>query len=252
MPAAIRATVPPVDQGALTVTITVVRPDGTSPSAIIDLAGVRNAIDACDRLMRAPGIAAFPVTFDDQAETVVVHIETIGRGTGWRLRLEGRAAILALGFRPPQFDVTTEVLEVGGGGTVADGAAVTADEVRAMLNRAAATTTGPEAVPPLYELTAPPGGSLVMTPSGDAPLVPIATARGGGSAWGNAGRGRQSDHSCRPPGSRAVAAAGADRLVAHDLAGAGAGGGLARAQPATRRRHGRRHRTAHVPANQRA
>ena len=154
MPAALRATLPPVDQGAVTVTITVVRPDGASPSAVIDLTGVTDAIDACDRLMRAPGIAAFPVTFDDPAEAVVVHIETIGRGTGWRLRLDGRAGILALGFRPPQFDVTTEVLEVSGGGTVANGAAVTTDEVRAMLDRAAATTTGPEAMPPLYELSA--------------------------------------------------------------------------------------------------
>ena len=168
MPAAIRATVPPAVQGALTLTLTVVRPDGASPSAIIDLAGVTDAIDACDRLMRVPGIAAFPVTFDDQTETVVVHIETVGRGTGWHLRLEGRAGMLALGFRPPQFDVATEVLEVGGGGTVVDGAAVTADEVRTMLTRAAATATGPEAVPPLYELTAPAGGGLTMTPSGDA------------------------------------------------------------------------------------
>jgi hypothetical protein len=154
MPAALRAQLAPqaLAGASLSLGVTVTGPDGARPEVTVDLTGIANADEAATRLAMVPGVTAFPVTLP---AAQVVQVETLGRGTGWSLRLTGRDALLALGFRPPAYDLAGEVLESAGGGTVADGAAVTAAEIRAMLQRLAEGVVAPEQnPPPLYAVTA--------------------------------------------------------------------------------------------------
>jgi murein DD-endopeptidase MepM/ murein hydrolase activator NlpD len=167
-PAALRATAAPVAQGnaALPLTIVLFAPGEAAVTAEADLRGVTDATDAAQRILRAlPGLRAFAVLQLDGQR--VLHVETVGRGTGWSLRLRGRAALLALGFRPPGYDLAIEEIAADGGGTVVNAAAVTLAELRAMLARTLATATGPPAQPPLYTLAAA-GGTLTLARPGGA------------------------------------------------------------------------------------
>lgn len=71
---------------------------------------------------------------DDQ-----LHLQTRGAGTGWLLRLEGEAAIIALGIAPER--ITAGVVEVRGGGDVVDERRVSATELRDAFRAAAAHIT---------------------------------------------------------------------------------------------------------------
>ncbi len=174
MPAALRGRAAPEAQGdvALPLVVTVTGPGGALPPATVDLAGFASAEAAAAMLASVPGVIAFPVTAGAQT---VVHAETLGRGTGWRLRLEGAAALAALGLVRPDLVPGASVLEAQGGGTVADGAAVTDAEVRAMLVRAAASAVQPEPdPPPLYAVASP--GALELAPGvAGAPLPTLAS-----------------------------------------------------------------------------
>ncbi|MBR0674461.1 RHS repeat domain-containing protein, partial [Neoroseomonas soli] len=151
--------------GTLNLAVTLVAPDGDRPPVVVDLAGFSDAEDAAARLAAVPGVTAFPVSLGGTAADARVQVETLGRGTGWGLRLTGKDAILALGFRLPDFDPAADTLEATGGGTVRDGAAVTAAEARAMLLRASQGAVAPEPdPPPLYVVSAPPGAGLLLAP----------------------------------------------------------------------------------------
>ena len=198
-PAALRARRAPRAQGsaALPLGVIVTAPGGALPAASVDLAGVKDAQDAALRLSGVPGLTAFAVELGGAA---VLHLETRGGGTGWHLGLTGQAALLALGFGRPDLAPGGTSLEAAGGGTVADGAAVTEAEVRAMLARAVATATGPGGTPPLYGPRAEPAGTLVLEPRGAAPAP---------------GPALSSD----PPGlAAALVGAGPDRLRAGPVA----------------------------------
>jgi len=180
MPAALRGRVSPEPQGdfSLTLVVRVTTPGGALPPASVDLRGFTTAEDAAARLAAVPGAIAFPVTAGAQT---LVHVETAGRGTGWGLRLEGRDALLALGFGRPDLVPEAEALEAAGGGTVRDGAAVTEAEVRAMLARVVESTVLPEPdPPPLYRVTAP--ANLELAPGVAGAAVPALTSDPAGYA----------------------------------------------------------------------
>lgn len=177
MPAALRAGVAPeaLPGGVLNLAVTVTAPDGARPPATVDLAGLANAEDAAARIAAVPGVVAFPVSVGATAADARIQIETLGRGTGWGLRLAGKDAILALGFRLPDFDPAADALEATGGGTVQDGAAVTMAEARAMLLRATQGAVEPAPnPPPLYAVSAPGGTDVLLAPGvagGPAPSL---------------------------------------------------------------------------------
>lgn len=173
LPATLRGLVAPdaLAGAALSLRVTVTAPGGARPEVTVDLAGFANAEDAAARLAAVPGVTAFAVTLPGTPPTPIVQVETLGRGTGWSLRLAGRDALVALGFRPPLYDPAADALEVAGGGTVADGAAVTSVEVRAMLQRVADGAVAPEPdPPPPYAVSA--GTAVLLAPGVTGGPVP--------------------------------------------------------------------------------
>lgn len=171
MPAALRGLVTPEAQGsvALPLVVTVTGPGGALRPATLDLGGFGSPEAAAALLAAVPGVIAFPVTAGAQS---LVHVETLGRGTGWTLRLSGGLALAALGFTRPTLLPGTEALEAAGGGTVADGAAVTEAEVRAMLARVVASAVLPEPdPPPLYTISTLAG--LQLAPGAAGGAVPV-------------------------------------------------------------------------------
>ncbi|UFN46881.1 hypothetical protein LPC08_12660 [Roseomonas sp. OT10] len=174
-PAILRGTVAPVAQGAaaLPLTVRITGPGGALPPATVDLAGMTDADTAAARLAGVPGLLAFAM--DPGTGVPVLHLETEGGGTDWALRLEGGAALLALGFRRPVLPPSAEALDASGAGTVADGAAVKEAEIRALLARMVATATASGGTAPLYAVA--PGaspGEVLLQPRGEAPApVPV-------------------------------------------------------------------------------
>lgn len=159
MPAALRAAVPPTAfPGPLPLILQVLAPGGDHPPLTLDISGAADAVAAAARLNALPGVVAFAVVLGGDT---VLHVETVGRGHGWGLRAEGREALVALGFRAPL--PWEDRLQARGGGPIADADAVTEQEARDMLHRAAlsAVTLGqdppaPYALPPLA------GGALLL------------------------------------------------------------------------------------------
>ncbi|EDM81183.1 hypothetical protein PPSIR1_30245 [Plesiocystis pacifica SIR-1] len=98
----------------------------------------------------APLLRAWFVPSSAGARTLL-QLETVGAGTGWRLRLTGAAVLRALGFDDAAIS-GAGVLEVLGVGNVADEKGVSADELRAAFDAAAAfTCESGHASPPAIE-----------------------------------------------------------------------------------------------------
>jgi hypothetical protein len=122
------------------VNVTVVEPGSADRTFAVDLTGLTTLDDVAQAFNEFAPMVRSWVTRPGAND--VLHIETSGGGTGWRLRLDNVPMLLALGFGQDDVDSTNNRLEVAGRGTVANAAAVTHDEIRAGLDRAVACTTG--------------------------------------------------------------------------------------------------------------
>jgi murein DD-endopeptidase MepM/ murein hydrolase activator NlpD len=122
------------------VNVTVVEPGSPDRTFGVDLTGLTTLDDVAQAFNEfAPVIRAWVTR---PAATDLLHVETSGGGTGWRLRLDNVPMLLALGFGQDDGDVANNRLEVQGRGTVGNAQAVTHDEIRAALARAVTCTTG--------------------------------------------------------------------------------------------------------------
>ncbi len=97
-----------------------------------------------------------------------VHLQTKGAGTEWKLRLEGNAAIAALGFDPDS--ISGGAITVQGIGNVPDEQRVTPDQLRQVFVDAAAYTTFSGAAA-LYDVTRPTGQLKIAAPDAAITLV---------------------------------------------------------------------------------
>lgn len=143
-------------------TVTVIEPAGGGTAERVhgvDLAGSATLDEVAARIDAAvPAVRAWvarPTV--GGAAALRLHLETLGGGTGWRLRLDNPQLLIKLGYDPAEIDFDAEVLEIAGRGGVRDSRAVTRDETRALLHqRAVACMTG---------LTAPGAGGGTLQPN---------------------------------------------------------------------------------------
>ncbi len=137
-------------------------PGGAVHRADVSLAGLAAHRDVAARLQQqAPHVVAW------STGGTGLDIDTPGGGTGWRLRLEGRPALLVLGFDSRRIDDAGGI-EVAGHGNVVDGAAVSAAEIADIFDTVGALATRD---PSLDYTASVSGGTLtVASPRGAVTL----------------------------------------------------------------------------------
>ncbi|WP_428264590.1 peptidoglycan DD-metalloendopeptidase family protein [Haliangium sp.] len=135
----------PADADGARLTLQVTPPGASADTITVDLRAAADLTDVADRINAAsPQVLAWA---DQVGGRDRLHVQSPGGGLGWRLRLENQVVLAALGFDPadmteapganPATDPPTRSLEVSGRGNVANGAAVTRDEVETIFTAAA-------------------------------------------------------------------------------------------------------------------
>ncbi|MGH2820318.1 MAG: hypothetical protein ACRDJ5_06670 [Actinomycetota bacterium] len=115
----------PAEASLLTVTTTA--PDGTVTAGTVDVGGVTTIDDAAARIQReAPHVVCW------SRGGSRLDVDTPGGGTGWTLRLEPEATLIALGFDPRAVDDAGGIT-VAARGNVPDGNAVTRAQIRDVI-----------------------------------------------------------------------------------------------------------------------
>jgi hypothetical protein len=127
-------------------TVTIIEPLSTSPTDerewtfSVDLSNAVTIDDVANRITTdAPMVNAWVV---QKGALRLLHIETTGCGSGWKLRLGNTVLLYAIGYDQRNLDFATDRIEVTGNGTVRNAAEVNESELSAMINDMINSVTG--------------------------------------------------------------------------------------------------------------
>lgn len=150
------------DDGEPVLGVITTDPAGTTRRVDVNLRGASTVAELAARLQAdAPHVVAWSSLGHTR-----LNVDTPGGGTGWRLRLEGRAILVTLGFDVTRIDAAGGIDAVGHGNVV-DGAAVTLAEIAEVFD----TVGGLAARDPSGVYTAVAGGTDLTVASLQGPVA---------------------------------------------------------------------------------